>query len=242
MELKFKHDQIIVVGDIHGMYGQLRFNLTNKRDITDALVICVGDIGMGFHKPNYYKTEFGKLQRAMEPRNINIVFIRGNHDDPAYFTGVHPSIFEYENLHCVPDYTVIVNGEQKILTVGGGLSIDRTYRTAGASYWPDEGVVFTPEWGSYLTYLEGITTIITHMSPANTWPIDKGPLITNNETDKTLIHEDMVMRLDLYDIYDLVRKNNTIKNWYFGHYHEYHVEYMDDVRMQCCDSNVLYEM
>jgi len=72
-------DKIIIVGDIHGAYPRLRYDIS--RSYTDAYVIQVGDFGFGFHKPNYYKTELEDVSKTLTKTNCHLYVIRGNHDD-----------------------------------------------------------------------------------------------------------------------------------------------------------------
>ena len=65
-------DKIILVGDIHGEYNKLRYDI-NRFDHEDAYIIQVGDFGMGFHKPNYYKDHaFPKLDEMLVKRNCHL--------------------------------------------------------------------------------------------------------------------------------------------------------------------------
>ena len=113
---------IIVSGDIHGEFNTLVFKLCVRYQMRDTLLIIAGDCGFGFEKPGYYtnmlKENSGRLSKA----NNWIVFVRGNHDNPAYFNG---KTFAYKRMIAVPDYTVIQACGKSILCIGGGISIDR---------------------------------------------------------------------------------------------------------------------
>ena len=132
--LKFNVETTFCVGDIHGEFKALISNI-KKYDLKNCLVICCGDIGLGFEKPQHYKDIISKLNRLCLQRNVYIVFIRGNHDDPSYFDGV---VINYSNVIAVSDYTVVQVYKSEdieqttpchsILCVGGATSIDRTYR------------------------------------------------------------------------------------------------------------------
>ncbi len=60
----------------------------------------------------------------MNQANNWIVFVRGNHDNPAYFEG---TTFSYKRFIAVPDYTILQACNHSILCVGGAISIDRIY-------------------------------------------------------------------------------------------------------------------
>ena len=61
----------------------------------------------------------------MNQANNWIVFVRGNHDNPAYFDG---AMFNAKRFITVPDYSILQACNHTILCVGGAISIDRIYR------------------------------------------------------------------------------------------------------------------
>ena len=66
-----------------------------------------------------------EMPSRMNQANNWIVFVRGNHDNPAYFDG---ATFYYKRFIAVPDYTILQACNHTILCVGGAISIDRIYR------------------------------------------------------------------------------------------------------------------
>lgn len=63
--------------------------------------------------------------KRMNQANNWIVFVRGNHDNPAYFDG---AMFNAKRFIAVPDYSILQACNHTILCVGGAISIDRIYR------------------------------------------------------------------------------------------------------------------
>ena len=78
---------IVVSGDIHGKFNQLVHKLCVQYAMRDTLLIVAGDCGFGFDNPGYYDEMVKKNSRRMSEANNWIVFVRGNHDNPAYFDG-----------------------------------------------------------------------------------------------------------------------------------------------------------
>ena len=118
-------DKIALLGDIHGMYGRLRWMVkpSNDRCITDAYIIQVGDFGVGFYRENYYKFEFQLLNKELEKSNCHLYVIRGNHDDPSWFKETH-NPFGYKNITLLQDYSELNLLGKSILLVGGAISIE----------------------------------------------------------------------------------------------------------------------
>ena len=77
--------QIIVSGDIHGDFKTLVFKLCIQYGCTDTLLIVAGDCGFGFEKPGYYDLVYNSVADRLRKANNWIVFVRGNHDNPAYY-------------------------------------------------------------------------------------------------------------------------------------------------------------
>ena len=95
---------IIVSGDIHGDFNQLVFKLCIQYQLTDTLLIVAGDCGFGFEKKEYYEQMVRRNTKRMNQANNWIVFVRGNHDNPAYFDGV---MFNFKRFIAVPNYTIL---------------------------------------------------------------------------------------------------------------------------------------
>ena len=122
---------IVVSGDIHGEFNTLVYKLCVQYKMRDTLLIVAGDCGFGFEKPEYYRSTVRKNSKRMSLANNWIVFVRGNHDNPAYFNG---NVFAYKRFIAVPDYAVIQACNKTILGVGGGISIDTVISHTAPSF------------------------------------------------------------------------------------------------------------
>jgi len=202
---------ILVVGDIHGEWDAL-FRKIDHLDLRDATLICVGDLGVGF-KVSHAK-EIRALQFANDffvARDIQFLSIRGNHDNPAYFNG---EIQTFSNLRLVPDYHVETINDKKFLFVGGAISIDRTIRKEGVSYW--KGEVFNLDHSN----LQRCDVLITHSAPTWNGPIEKNGMLANFcQKDPTLWDECMTERKQ----HDILLKLSGAKRHYCGHFHQFSV-------------------
>lgn len=132
--LKYNVETSFCIGDLHGEFKSLT-SCIKRYEIKNCLLLCCGDIGLGFEKEQHYKNIFTKLNKLCKQQNVYIIFIRGNHDDPYYFDN---NKIKYSNIIAIQDYTVVqifhTNDEDclyplhSILCVGGATSIDRTLR------------------------------------------------------------------------------------------------------------------
>jgi Icc-related predicted phosphoesterase len=193
---------ILVCGDIHGEWDSLFYKI-KVHNIKDCTLIIVGDIGIGF------KGNRDKELRALEhhnmrfkKHNINMLCIRGNHDDPSYFDGS----ISYSHLELLPDYTTRLLDEELFLFVGGAISIDKHLRKEGISWWKDEGFVLDENKA------HRADVVITHSAPTWNGPTDKTPF-TNNIS---LFEECKQERVDISRLLQLTYPLNH----YCGHFHQ----------------------
>lgn len=99
------------IGDVHGLW----VTYWNLIKTLQAESIQLGDFGMGFRP-------------SPAPWDLSHRFIPGNHDKPEDCK-VHPNCLGYWGVT-----------ETNIFYIGGGLSIDRQYRTIGVDWWLDEEI------------------------------------------------------------------------------------------------------
>lgn len=108
---------ILFIGDVHGKFEKYKNVLSRNKNSYDYS-IQVGDMGIGFRND---------LMPEMGPNDF---FIRGNHDDPTMCK---------KSINYIHDGTIfnIPNGE-KMMLIGGALSIDAYRRVEGVNWWRDE--------------------------------------------------------------------------------------------------------
>ena len=118
-------NEIIVCGDIHGEFNALVNKVCVQYDIHDSIIIVAGDCGFGFERVGYYDNIYKRNRKRLEEHNNYILMIRGNHDNPSYFTDKY---INYKHFMTIEDYSVINAAGRSVLCVGGAVSIDRQSR------------------------------------------------------------------------------------------------------------------
>ena len=78
---------IVICGDIHGDFNLLVNKVCVQYQMKDTLVIVAGDCGFGFERKGYYENIVKRNTKRVNESNNWFLFIRGNHDNPAYFDG-----------------------------------------------------------------------------------------------------------------------------------------------------------
>lgn len=257
-EINISCTNAIAVGDLHGYFNSL-VGMIKRYEITDTCIIICGDCGLGFYKPNYYKDQFSKISAVCRKLNDTVVMVRGNHDDPSYFSEGKANTYR---VIAVPDYTV-VNGT--ILCVGGATSIDRLDRLndekskvehymhfhPGASeeeardntpryYWAGEQPCFDIDKLDEITGKGlNIRTVVTHTCPSFCHPSDKDGLEYWTGRDENLADDIDYERNVMDRLYEKLKADgHMLDEWAYGHYHEHKMQYHDTTGFYLLDGVV----
>ncbi|MBO6306862.1 MAG: metallophosphoesterase [Paludibacteraceae bacterium] len=236
---------VIISGDIHGDFKTLVYKLCVGWKYTDTLLIVAGDCGFGFEKPGYYETIYNQVAGRLRKANNWVVFIRGNHDDPAYFAEER---VKYERWRCVPDYSIIRAAGHNILVVGGAVSVDRKVRikeneqlkqlghTQTASCWESEAPEYKPEEIINIPADINIDTVVTHSSPSLCEPRTKDGLKAWAVYDPALIWDCAKERETMDKILAcLGEHHHAVERWYYGHFHSSRSEMIEGVTYRMLD-------
>ena len=225
---------VIICGDIHGEFRNIVNKITLQYSISDSVIIIAGDCGFGFYKYGYYENMYRRVEKRLKENNNRILFVRGNHDNPAYFTDDKSFVREY--MCTVPDYSVISVCNHNILCVGGGASIDRVFRqttvTSSGNYdgderfkpdlwWKDELPVYSPNLLSDIYEGFIIDTVVSHTAPSFCEKISKEGIDSLAPEDSSIL-EYVISERDVMDqIYEDLKENvQPINHWYYGHFHD----------------------
>ncbi|MDB4314467.1 metallophosphoesterase [bacterium] len=219
---------ILLLGDIHGEFSWLRSELISK-DIRDCTMICVGDFGVGFVGGlRREQNRLEKLNYILAKRNVNLLSIRGNHDDPAYWNEID---LGFSNIELIPDYTFREIEGEKFFFVGGGISIDRKFRTPNVSYWNDETVCLIEG------FVRECDVLVTHSAPRWIGPNDKKGIKFYCDRDPTLWDECVKEREDIGRLHELAKPKVS----YAGHFHVSATVINDNSRHYILDINEIKE-
>lgn len=226
-----ERNQLIAIGDVHGEYETLNYLIHTRYKITDAYLCLLGDIGLGFHKENYYKTALGKLNESLKRNNNYIYAIAGNHDDPAYFKETN-NPFSLSNITLLADYSELELLGKKILCVGGAISVDRIWRKEGKSYWKDEGFVFDESFFS-----EGkkqYDIVLTHTRPGVCGSFKGFGEIEHIFLKDPILRDELIKEAaDMDRLYEMTRPTLHL----YGHFHKSMITQHENTTFRCLDIN-----
>lgn len=263
-KIELKSEKVYAIGDLHGKFSVLRmFIKTNK--LKDTTLICCGDIGLGFGKPDFELHCLKKIfNKILKEANCNVIFFRGNHDNPERFDD---KFLNEPNIKAVSDYTLVsvTNSEnitKNILCIGGGLSIDRTYRknnyrrsidaykryhknvtdeiakaNVNECYWENELPVFEVEkLDEIISSGIKIDVVASHAGPSFCEPLTKDGIIGWAKLDPEIIDLSDKERGVMDNVYNHLREHDKKpEKWVYGHYHFTNTSYIDDVKFRLID-------
>lgn len=253
---KIKH--LYTCGDIHGNFKLISHKIKSLK-ITDSVIIQVGDFGVGFNYKKFEKEDLDFLDKVLKDTNCILYAIRGNHDKPELFDGKWSN--QFDNINLLPDYSIIeVNGEN-ILLAGGAISIDRNdrkikmmqsienYHIFLELYWANEIFVLNED---KLKSMRNIDYVITHSCPKMCQPINNfenipyshGNLVEYfaKKGDGHLKQDLNSERIDLQKMYDILKENNNIKKWFYGHFHSSNKETINNTEFITLDIDEFYKI
>lgn len=216
-----QYENVIVCGDIHGHLEVIYGNPFAE----NTLFIVAGDCGFGFCETNYYHYLYNsKINRNLGKKGNAVLFIRGNHDDPAIFDG---NTFNKKRAICIPDYSVVKTAFHNILCVGGAISVDRSWRKeqmqfkAQPLYWEKEPPIFNLAQITEITHSGlKLDSVITHSCPSFCPPYSKGGINNWLQLDQKLAQDIENERQQMDDLwYELKTQKHPIKQWWYGHFH-----------------------
>lgn len=210
----------------------IKNSLTDSINIKNSLIVVCGDSNFGKFDEDY-NDNFKELNSILSTNNIFLFFVRGNNDDPSYFSEEKINL---SNVKTIPDYSLIQIKNKNIFCIGGGISIDRDWRKnqelrlslipqnhSKHLYWKNEAPFLDTESLDEIKSNFKIDSIITHIAPTlcppdefnNEWVNGNNSLQRDIELSR-LIMDNILCYLIQFDI--------KPKIWYYTHYKIFNVE------------------
>ena len=215
------------MGDVHGDYDLVEADLYT-RDYTPGNLILLGDIGLGFCFKEVDKTrQFYEFCSRLGNLGWTVYAVRGNHDRPAEWRCAPNSVKVEGFPRLLKDNTTITINDHLFYVTGGGVSLDRHFRSPGKSWWEDEPMYMPPE---AVKELKGkVYGVLSHVGPL---PAGMAPLATSDAGLEQDLEREMVQ----------VRRILKMKprKWFYGHYHRDDFRLVDDTDCICLGIRSLY--
>lgn len=238
------YKNLIFLGDIHNEFNQIEIYL-KKHKLKNTLIFQVGDFGIGFYPSDH--NSLTNLNGFLKKTNNFVYAIRGNHDEPTWFSS---GLQYFSNINFVKDYTILTikikNEIKNIFCLGGAISIDRKMRVKGETYWEDEIIDIKEEDKSseFLDQIKDINIIVTHTAPLFMPPFTFGTIVYDYAaSDNNLIHDLDVERNKLSDVMEYLFESNkkSLTHYFYGHFHVHNKSEYKGVRCYILNINDFFE-
>ncbi len=207
--------KVRIVGDIHGGFNYYSEHIL--KGVPNS--IQVGDFGIGFGG-DYWHEKVNKFQLE----NPGHRFYRGNHDDPSRSKNM---------VGYIPDGTIEMYGDTKVMYIGGAWSIDWARRIEGVSWWRDEQLSYD-EFNKLIDLYEKEKPDImfTHDAPisvTNEMFIQTGLAIGGSNAKQIPNITNQALQT-MFEIHQP-------KYWFFGHWHITMEQKIGNTRFHCIGEN-----
>lgn len=224
------------IGDTHGLSAMK--NTLNMSKIENQNLIHVGDFGLGFQEIHRDLADLDNLDTELGDVGNKLYVIRGNHDNPIFWNRRYGlNLPRYQNIILVDDYTVLKIENKNVLFMGGAISIDRAVRSAEhpPTWWIDEKFLFAlGRIDAIAKKVDKIDIVVTHTAPGFAYPYIKSgfpKLVTqwieldNQYFGEDLKYEMISEREQLTKIATRLEDHKLLPDyWFYGHFHNSHIE------------------
>lgn len=185
--------KLAIIGDVHGKRGEY-LNITDKYEYT----FQVGDMNFSYNH-----------MHSLDPEKHK--FIGGNHDNYSLLLGDPVP-------HYLGDFgTWKINDDLKIWFMRGAWSIDKSWRTPGIDWWPEEQLTNEQCEEAYDDYVKTKPDIVvTHDAPKRIYPYLGLPVYDGN---LWAVNSNCYIPSRTPEILDKMLNRHTPKMWFFGHHH-----------------------
>ena len=223
------------------MRGGMSMMRKGDGSYNNSVIILSGSTGFGSKSFEHFDEILKELNKLLEENNTHLVFVRGNNDDPSYFT---EGKIDYSNIKAVDDYSLLKFNGFNCLCVGGGVSLDRKWKkTQGerlkkSLYWKDEPTQFRQEELKKIIAENDIACVITHVPPSfigtetSSYSNSKW-----SEEDKQVIADAINERIVMDNIYtEFVKANKKPYVWTFTSDGNNNTVHINNIRFVPSDS------
>lgn len=223
---------IYITGDTHGQNDIQKLfpgAFPDGKNLTrEDYVIIAGDFGGLW----YGDERDNETLKFYEEKKYTVLFVDGNHENFNLINSYPVSKWNGGKIHKIRDNVFhLMRGQiyeidgKSIFTFGGGLSIDKIYRTPYISWWPEE-------WPSYDEINEALDNLRNHDNKVDYIITHAAPqTVMRNELCR--IHPMLKADCSTEKFLDEIFMNVDFKMWFCGHYHI-------DAWIHSCKLQVLY--
>ncbi len=229
--------RIFITGDTHGDIdiGKLTTRrFPEQKDLTrDDIVIVCGDFGAVWDGAGHDRY----VQNWWKGKPFTVCFVDGNHENFEKLDQYQVEEWNGGSIHRIADNIIhLMRGQiytidgKTFYTMGGAESIDKAYRQAYISWWPEEIPSYAEMaagFNNLEAYSDKVDFIITH----------EGPQSVVTHMTRKINAGYTPSGYSVNEMFDAMIRSVEFKRWFFGHHH------FDEIagRFTCCYQKI-YEL
>lgn len=199
-----------LIGDVHGKFKRYKKIIKSVERSRQ-----VGDFGVGFFYVRGEERVACENPPYLDIKKGDHKFHRGNHDNL--------NVCKRQD-YWIPDGTVEDTGKNKIMYIGGAVSVDKPLRHEGLDWWEDEELSMAELYDIVDKYIEvKPSVLLTHDCPE--FFSDRMEEVTGRR--KKLVSSRTRQAFDI--MYDAHRPDLHV----FGHWHHTHTESVKGTELRC---------
>jgi hypothetical protein len=243
MKMKNSNNKIYVCGDTHGFVTDTKklnhLNFPEQDDLTkEDVVIQLGDFGWV-----WYPIGSNKLQEYwldwLAKKNFTLAVVLGNHENydiieklpiiKKWGDEVRVLKRDVSEIYFFKKGAVYTINGKKVLTIGGALSIDKSSRSEGVSWWAQEELSKKELENSLIEIVKHdkkFDYVLTHTCPKRYL--------------RYFLNHSLKMNCSVSNFLDYVKDIVTFESWHFGHFHQNRV--IEEGRYICHYNNPPFEL
>jgi hypothetical protein len=121
--------------------NQIRKERRKGTQFENIVLVMCPNCGLGTKSLDYYISILSPLNKLLAKHNCNIVFVRGNNDNPSFF---NEDKLQLSHIKFAKDYTVLKLKNYNCLCIGGSASLNKNWKKRQSAklkrdfYWEDE--------------------------------------------------------------------------------------------------------
>jgi len=214
---------VYICGDVHGSHDLQKIKLfeeNNRDSLTESdYLIVAGDMGILWSDD--VNSEELRLKEFYNSQKFTTLFIDGNHENfnrldvlplvPMF--GNYVGKVSHKIFHLKRGIVYNIDGKS-IFTFGGGFSIDKLWREENVSWWARElpsREEYERGFNSLAFVNSKVDAIITHSCPLS--------IFDEMASMYDLSHKIGIEETELRRYLDIISKEVSFDNWYYGHFH-----------------------
>lgn len=219
-------NRILLLGDAHGNSSFVEYAAAAAARNGCSLILQLGDFGYWEHTLAG-REYLDRVNRAMVECGISLLFVDGNHENHEMLRALN------DRKNCRLDGLVTVRervawisrgtrwtwNDRTFAAIGGAASVDRSMRTPGWTWWPEEVLCLED-----VSHLVGEYTDVVFCHDA--------PLIAGMVGKNTFPPEDIVRATDSRKVLDMVIASCRPELVVHGHWHLRHSRVVGDCRIE----------